>query len=158
MNDTQPLNDAERVLYAYGDMLYRLGRSMLKNPPDAEDAVQETMLSYIRKAPAFKTGEHERAWLIRVCANKCRDELRRRKHRPSMPETDAQDASVSDTGIMDVLRTLPERFRTVMLLHYSEGYSANEIGKIIRRTPSAVKMRLKKGRELLEDAYRREHM
>lgn len=157
MNGTQPLNDAERAVYGYGDMLYRLAIGMLRNPADAEDAVQDTLLSYIRKAPVFNTGEHERAWLLRVCMNKCRDELRRRKHRPTSPETDAGDAGMPDTGIMDALQALPEHFRAVMLLHYSEGYSVDEIAKIIRRTPSAVKMRLKKGRELLEDEYRKEH-
>ena len=52
--------------------------------------------------------------------------------------------------------TLPEKFRMVLLLYYVEEYRIEDIAKIIGRTSSAVKMRLQKGRRLLEEAYRKE--
>lgn len=51
---------------------------------------------------------------------------------------------------------LPEKFRLVLTLHYVEGYSTSEIAGMIGRTPSAVKMRLQKGRRLLEDTLGKE--
>ena len=54
--------------------------------------------------------------------------------------------------------TLPEKFRLVLMLHYVEEYPVADIAKIIGRTPSAVKMRLQKGRKLLEEAYRKEFL
>ncbi len=51
---------------------------------------------------------------------------------------------------------VPEKFRIVLTLYYVEGYRINEIAEIIRKTPSAIKMRLKKGRELLDKEYRKE--
>ena len=53
---------------------------------------------------------------------------------------------------------LPEKFKTVMLLYYIEDYSIKEIAAMIKKSPSAVKMRLQKGRKLLEAKYRKEYM
>ena len=57
----------------HGDRLFRLCFIMLGGRADAEDAVQETMIRYMQKAPAFETAEHEKAWLITTAKNKCRD-------------------------------------------------------------------------------------
>ena len=65
----RPADDVERIVNEYGDMLYRLCALMLKNESDAEDVVQETIVKYYQKAPAFADQEHEKAWLTRVAAN-----------------------------------------------------------------------------------------
>ena len=54
--------------------------------------------------------------------------------------------------------TLPEKYRLVLVLHYVEEYPVADIARLIGRTPSAVKMRLQKGRKLLEETYRKEFM
>lgn len=150
----------ERILDTYGDRLYRLCLVMLKKEADAEDAVQETILKYLQKRPKFRDQEHEKAWLLAVAANKCRDQLRFHARHPQvcideLPETCAESR---DSAVLDALMTVPEAFRLVLVLHYVEGYSTAEIAKIIGRTPSAVKMRLQKGRQLLGDIYRREYL
>ena len=53
---------------------------------------------------------------------------------------------------------IPDKFRLVLVLYYVEGYSINEISKIIKKTPSAVKMRLQKGRRILRESYGKEHI
>lgn len=63
----------------YGDMLYRLSLSMLRNKQDAEDSVQDTFMRYLYKKPKFNDEEHEKAWLLRVCINVCKNKLRARK-------------------------------------------------------------------------------
>ena len=63
-----------------------------------------------------------------------------------------------DSGILEALMTLPEKFRLVLILYYVEEYRIEEIAKIIGKTKSAVKMRLQKGRRLLEEIYRKEYM
>ena len=65
--------NVERVVEQYGDMLFQICLVMLTNPGDAEDAVQDTLLRYLQKAPNFENAEHEKAWLITVAANRCRD-------------------------------------------------------------------------------------
>lgn len=150
----------ERILEDYGDMLYRLCLVMLKNEADAEDAVQETIIKYLQRSPVFENSEHQKAWLLSVASNKCRDMLRFRTRHPqvSMDALSEQPAQVRDSAVLEALMQVPQKFRLVLILHYVEGYSTAEIAKIIKRTPSAVKMRLQKGRQLLGDIYRREYL
>lgn len=152
--------DAEQIITRYGDRLYRLCFIMLQNESDAEDAVQETLIQYFRKAPAFTKPEHEKAWLLKVAANKCRDMLRFRKRHSHLDisEIEAAAPEAPDHAILDALMQLPEPFRLVMVLYYVEEYPVTEIAKIIGKTPSAVKMRLQKGRKLLEEHYRKEYL
>lgn len=155
---TPPPGEAERVVEQYGDMLYRLCLVALGSRADAEDAVQDTLLRYLQKAPAFASREHEKAWLIRVAANRCRDLRRFRLRHPhtGLEEVAGRCAEPGDRAVLEALMSLPEKFRVVLLLHYVEGYSTGQIAPMIGRTPSAVKMRLQKGRKLLEQAYGRE--
>ena len=155
-----PADDIETIITKYGDMLYRLCILMLKNESDAEDVVQETMIKYFRKAPVFESEEHEKAWLIRVASNGCRDLLRFRVRHPLLDDDCLSRISCecSDSGIMDALTFLPEKYRLVLTLYYIEEYRIEDIAKIINRTASAVKMRLQKGRRLLEKIYREEYL
>ena len=155
-----PADEIETMINQYGDMLYRLCVLMLRNESDAEDAVQETVIKYYRKSPKFENREHEKAWLIRVATNQCRDLLRFRIRHPQIDEDSMERISCasSDSGILEALASLPEKFRIVLTLHYIEDYRVEDIAKIINRTSSAVKMRLQKGRKLLEKIYREEYL
>lgn len=141
-------------------MLFRLCLITLGNASDAEDAVQETFIKYLQKAPEFENAEHEKAWLITVATNKCKDMLRFKNRHPvvNIEEIKELTKDASDNGILDALMTLPDKFRTVLILYYVEQYPMEEIARMIGKTTSAVKMRLQKGRRLLREAYRKEYM
>ena len=160
MNNTsaRSADNMERIMQTYGNMLFRLCLITLGNASDAEDAVQEILIKYLKKAPAFEDAEHEKAWLIRVATNQCRDMLRFRSRHSviNIEEINEFTGEKSDSGIMEALMTLPDKFRTVLLLHYVEQYSVREIARMIGKTASAVKMRLQKGRKLLREAYQKE--
>ncbi len=155
-----PAYDIEALVNTYGDMLFRLCVVMLGSETDAEDAVQETFIRYMQKAPDFENSEHEKAWLITTTKNKCRDMLRFRLRHPQISIEYIQGLSPdsSDCGILEALMSLPEKFRLVLTLYYVEEYRIDDIARIIRKTPSAVKMRLQKGRKLLEEKYRKEYL
>jgi len=155
-----PANSIESIIQKYGNMLFRLCLITLGNPSDAEDVVQETMIKYLQKAPCFKNEEHEKAWLIKVATNKCRDLLRYQKNHPviDMEEILEYANDATDSDIMDALMTLPDRFRLVLVLYYVEEYSVKEIAELIGKSASAVKMRLQKGRRMLNETYRKEYM
>ena len=150
--------EIERIVDEYASELFRLCLVMLKNTHDAEDAVQDTLLSYLQHAPEFESRESERSWLLTVAANRCRDSLRRAKRHPSVSMDELTELGATDEHalVLDALMALPEKFRLVLTLHYVEGYSTSEIAGMIGRTPSAVKMRLQKGRRLLEDTLGKE--
>ncbi|MDE6776122.1 MAG: RNA polymerase sigma factor [Ruminococcus sp.] len=150
----------ENAIDKYGDIIFRICLLTLKNHADAEDAVQETFIIYFRKSIDFENSEHEKAWLISVAMNKCRDILRFNKRHRTEPEDVLlflADKSDKNTDILEALVEVPEKFRIVLTLHYIEGYKINEIAQIIGKSPSAVKMRLSKGRELLREIYTRSY-
>lgn len=152
--------DAERVIRTYGDLLYRVCFLALGNERDVEDVIQDTVVRYLEKAPQFNGPEHEKAWLLRVAVNRCHDVGRFRARHPqiSQEQLEQQVQDPEDRSILEALMTLPKKFRVVMTLYYVEEYPIDDIAKLIGRTPSAVKMRLQKGRRLLADLYRKEYL
>lgn len=152
-----PEKDMERIIGQYGAVLYRACLLTLGNRADAEDALQETLIKYLCKAPVFRDGEHEKAWLLRVAVNQSRDMLRARKRRERYELESFRNARTGQESglLLDALASLPEKFKTVLFLHYVEEYKVSEIAEMLSLTGSAVKMRLQKGRTLLEEAYNR---
>lgn len=152
-----PSKTIEEALDRYGDRLYRLALVMMKRPMDAEDVVQETFLRYLDKLGTFQDAEHEKAWLLKVTTNLCRDALRVRSRHPQvgLDQVPEEGHVPQDRAVWDALMALPEKYRVVLVLHAVEGYRTEEIAKIIGKTSSAVKMRLSRGRKLLEESLRK---
>ena len=150
--------DAERALNEHGNSLYRLCSVMTGNREDAQDAVQECFLRYVEKAPDFNDGEHEKAWLIRVATNICKDILRHRKHQSfvSLDEIRNLGTSEDNAQILGLLVSLDEKYRIVIHLHYVEGYQTEEISSMLDISRAAVKKRLQRGREMLREIYEKE--
>lgn len=139
-----------RILQTYGDMLYRTACLLLGNPHDVQDALQETLLRYLEKAPAFVSPDHEKAWLLRVTTNCCKDCLRsRRRHSHADLEPLRECLPARETRHLQELYALPAKWKTVLILHYFEGYSVKEIGEILGLSESAVKKRLQRARNAL---------
>lgn len=157
ITSARPADDMEDVMNTYGNMLFRLCLVTLGNESDAQDALQETFIKYMQKAPDFKNDEHKKAWLLKVATNQCKDifRFRKRHHIVNLDEIKEYMEESSDHGILDVLMTLPDKFRLVLFLYYVEEYDVQAIAIMIGKTSSAVKMRLQKGRKLLKEAYER---
>lgn len=152
--------DLDRVMERYGNNLFRLCLVILKNGSDAEDAVQETFLKYYQSAPDFESAEHEKAWLLTVATNKARDMCRFRLRHPQVDLEDWREYGVQkeDSYILEALTRLPEKYRTALTLYYVEEMKIREIANTLHMNESALKMRLQKGRKLLEELYRKEYM
>ena len=157
-NSTKPDEDIETIIRDYGDMLFRICFLLLGNTYDTEDVIQDTMIKYISKAPNFQSKEYQKAWLIKVATNQCKDILRYRTNHQMVNLDDIQEITSNSEQyeIMECLMNIPEKFRIILILHYIEGYSTKEISKMIGKTDSCVKMRLSKGRKLLKDVYQKE--
>ncbi len=143
----------EELLLKYMDQLYRIAFFMTSNSHDAEDAVQETCIRYFMRERGFHDEEHVRAWLIRVCINQCRNQIRRAKRHPLI-EYDGKekvfgnDAEVLE--IMDAVHRLPDRLKDTVILYAVGGYSVRETAEILRISEEAVKKRLQRGRKILK--------
>lgn len=146
----KPAQGFETAYDAYGPMVYRLAMVYLGHRADAEDVTQEAFVRLLHKAPAFADGEHEKRWLLRVTVNLCRDQLRgfwRKRAVELEPGLSVRDPE--SLGLAEAIVALPEKYKGPIHLHYCEGYSVAEIGEILNLSQSAVKMRLKRGREFL---------
>lgn len=136
---------------AHADMVYRVCFTCLKgHRMDTEDALQATFLALIRCGKHFESGSHLKAWLIVTASNVCKNMLKRshRKDVPLDPGLHAE-APPQDETLHAVLQ-LPDTERLCVYLHYYEGYSAREIGGMIRKTESTVWGYLHKGRGMLK--------
>ena len=131
------------------DTVWNVCITFLKNPADAEDAVQETFLRLLRSAPELGSETHEKAWLIVTARNVCKNELARARRREvPLEETEAHFVpDLSDTLL--ALRSLPEKYRLPLYLYYYEGYSIKEISKLLQIPLPTVGTRLSRGRERL---------
>ena len=139
-----------QVWEAYGHRLYRFCLLQMKNQADAEDVLQDVLIKRLYQAPQFKSLEHERNWLFQVAINLCRDEWRHRR-RSELPLAAAAGVSLppEELSLLDQVSNLPEKQRTVLHLHYYQGYNLQEIARLLGVTVPTVKMRLKRGREAL---------
>lgn len=151
MHQTLDACRLEEAYSACGAAVYRLAMVYLGRHADAEDVTQEVFLRLLCRAPAFTDGEHQKRWLLRVTANLCRDQLRSfwRKRVTTLDDS-LPDVSTAEREALAAVMALPEQYRLPIHLHYYEGYSVAEIAEILKLGQSAVKMRLKRGREMLK--------
>ena len=154
------LRHIEYAVEKYSKMLFRISYGMLMNEHDAEDALQETFIRYMTKAPLFRDSEHEKAWLIKVVTNVSKNMLRFRTYQASNSILQLSSVGVdeADRDIFEIIMNLPAKYKTVLDLYYIEGYKANEIANIIGISPVAVRKRLQYGRTLLKDEMERNGM
>lgn len=134
------------------DMLYRICFTLLKSASDAEDAVQTVFLKVIEKNRRFDTLEHEKAWLIVVAQNHCKNKLTHwwQKNTPlDIDQHQSQYTQESDE-VLELVLKLPDKYKIPVYLYYYEGYNTDEIAKVLDINPSTLRSRLKKARELLK--------
>ena len=114
----RPADRIEAIVEKYGDILFRICLITLGNVSDAEDVVQETMIKYLQKASDFENEQHEKAWLITVTVNQCKDILRYRKRHATVNIEEIKEFANSEeeSGILEALMKVPEKYRVVMVL------------------------------------------
>ena len=153
MRSEQEVNSAIEL---YSDMILRLCMVYLKNSADAEDIFQTVFLKYALHGKVFASPEHEKAWLIRVTINACKDLLKSffRSRTISIEEFKEYAPTVTQEqyAVMEAVWALPKQYRDVIYLHFYEGYTAPEIAGILKRNPNTVYTHLHKGKELLREA------
>lgn len=145
------MDEAERVLTAYGTIVYRVCLVKLAgfDPTLADDAYQNTFLHWMEHPPALESGsEHERAWFIRCAIHRCTDLIRRNRPCGEIPETLAAYES-GTTEVMDALLSLPENYRMPLYLCAVCGYSTDEAARMLDLTPANLRIRLTRARRAL---------
>jgi RNA polymerase sigma-70 factor (ECF subfamily) len=132
-------------------MLIRIAFLNLKNMSDAEDLAQDVFLKLIEHSPNFESEEHEKAWLIRITINLCKDRLKSAWFRKSVPLDDslcfmAPEKSETLLSIME----LPVKYRNVIMLFYYENYPIKEIAEITGMKDVTIGSQLQRARKMLK--------
>jgi len=162
-----------QIVEKYADLVYKICMTKLYNyqKSSVADACQNVFLSFLnyvnrsKSGKIFKNEEHEKAWFIRTAINCCADIYRKEKYRLSKEENfdiseiaeNSNYAAVYDNygdfdcSIYEMLSLLPENIKYAVYLFYIEEYKTEEIAKILKTTSAAVRMRLKRGRDILKD-------
>lgn len=139
----------------YADMVQRICFCYLKNRADTEDVFQTVFLKYMLSDQIFDSEEHEKSWLLRVAMNACKDQLKSFFHRRMVPlEAIAElEAEISEEQgeVLEAVLSLPGKYKDVIYLHYYEGYSAVEIGRILDKKENTIYSLLSRGRGLLRE-------
>ncbi|MGM9661893.1 MAG: RNA polymerase sigma factor [Oscillospiraceae bacterium] len=149
----------EALAEKYMDTVYRVALNALRQPADAEDVTQEVLLRLLKSDTAFTDGEHAKRWLIRVTVNECRrlQGSPWRKCRGELSaEAAAPEADEQQRALLEAVLRLPAKYRLPMYLYYYEGYSVEEVGRLLERNPSTVQTQLARGREQLRRSLREE--
>ncbi len=151
MRDEQ---DLQYVMDQYADTVTRICVLYLKSKSDTDDIFQNVFLKYWNSHAQFDSEEHRKAWIIRVTINQCKDLLKSffRKNTVSMDSIgDCLEAPKEEsTYVREAVLALPEKYRTVLYLHYFEGYGATEIAQILGKNVNTIYTLLSRGREQLK--------
>jgi len=140
------------------EMLYRICYMYLKgNKSNIEDAVQNTFLQLLKTEKVFDSVEHEKAWLIRVATNICKNMVTHwwNKKVP-MESIDIRDDSSNENEILKLIFLLPDKYKQVIYLHYYEGYSGVEISNLLGIKENTIYSYLHIGREELKEMLKEE--
>ena len=139
--------DWEALVSQNENRLYRAALSLLGDPQEAEDAVQDAFVRYLERAP--EELENPGAWLMRVLVNNCKSRLRLAWRRVGpLPDTLPAPA-MEEREVLEELFALPPADRAVLHLYYYEGYTTDEIAQITGQRPGTVRTRLSRAREKL---------
>ncbi len=170
------LNAFNRLVLEYQDRAFNLAARMLGDDETAADVTQNAFISAYRSLEDFRGGSF-RAWVMRMVANACYDEPRRRKRRPTVslepvneddeeiesPAWLADDAPTAEEqmeqselneALQSCLLGLPEEFRAVVLMVDVEGMDYQEVSMAIGKPLGTVKSRLARARLKMRDCLR----
>ena len=112
-------------------------------------------LKYALSSVAFEGEEHEKAWLIRVATNACKDLLRDFFRKNTVPleriSEYGEEEKTENWEVLEAVLSLPSKYKNVVYLHYYEGYTAGEISKILGKNVNTVYTYLNRARKLLAE-------
>jgi RNA polymerase sigma-70 factor (ECF subfamily) len=152
-NEVKPM---EEIVLQHQTQLLRLAIAIMGSKTDAEDVVQDVFVKLIEKNPTFDSDGHRTAWLITVTKNVCKTRLRSHWRKDvslssGLPLLDTYPAQNNEQReLMEIVGSLPAKYRMVIHLFYYEGYSTKEIAQITEQKESTVRMQLTRAREMLK--------
>lgn len=140
----------------YSDMVYRLAFARTQNRFDAEDIYQDVFMKLFSQERNFESEEHKKAWLIKTTVNMSVNLLKSAWRRytvcesENLPVRKSAENNPQREKLITALKSLSEKYRVVLYLHYYEGLSTEKIAEITGASPTAVRSQLMRGRQKIK--------
>ena len=140
----------------YSQELMNISYGYTKSRDDSLDIIQNVFTKLVNNPKQFNNLNEEKYWLIRITINECKDFLRKKSKRPIINADLVNSFSNYDSEtenlhyIADVVKTLPEKYRVVIILFYWDSLSIKEIAIVLKVSEDAVKKRLERARKLIK--------
>jgi len=140
----------------YADTVKRICFMYMKNDADSEDILQEVFLKLVQHHKPFQSEEHEKAWLIRVAINRCKN-LHKSVWRKRTDPLDADIAESSNeieaenNAMLNLVLSLPPKYKDVIYLFYYENYTVPKMAKILDKNENTIYSNLHRARQLLKE-------
>lgn len=169
--ENQKQRDFQEEIIPHLDSIYNFALRLTSDPTDAEDLVQDTIVKAYRFFNSYEKGTNARAWLFRILKNSFINNYRKKSKQPNQVDysdvspfyesvrseqsdtTDLEDhmyREMLDDELTEALQSVPEDFRTVVLLCDVEGFTYEEIANMLDVPIGTIRSRLHRGRNLLK--------
>ncbi|MEF9951967.1 MAG: sigma-70 family RNA polymerase sigma factor [Clostridium sp.] len=143
--------------------LYKVAKSRLNDEDSIGDAIQETIIAAYSNINKIKEPRYFNTWLIRILINKCNDIVGDKKIVYVEDYNLVEDTNLTYNMDIDesldfdnILNSLPQEYRTVIVLYYVNKFTTREISKILNEKEGTIKSRLSRGRSKLKSLYLKE--
>lgn len=146
---------AEYLVRQYSDAILRVGYTWLGNLDDAKDICQITLIHLLEDGRLFPDAEQERAWVIRVTVNACKNWKRSAwfRHRAGLDAAlslSVEAPEPQDDTLLGLIQQLPLKYRQVIYMRYYEEYEVREIAELLNQSPALVSTHLARAKAKLK--------
>lgn len=142
-----------QALRKYADMVRRICYLYLKNSADVEDVFQEVFIKLLLHKTPFENDGHEKAWIIRITINTCKDLLKSfwRKKTELVDMIECPFIEPVENELMTVVLSLPTKYKDVIYLHYYEDLSVPQIATLLKKNENTIYSHLHRAKALLKE-------
>lgn len=151
-------NEEFNVKYhMHKNTIYSIAYTYVHNVHDADDITSEVFMKYLNSSDTFQTLDNEKYWLIRVTINTAKSFLKKAwKNKVSLDDelinrVGSPDKKENNNEMFEIVYSLPQKYKEVIVLYYYEDLKINEIAKTLKISESNVKKRLERGRNLIKE-------
>lgn len=143
----------EILVNKYADMVLRLALTHLGNLADAQDVCQEVCIKLFKHQRLFNDAEHEKAWIIRVTINTCKNVINSpwKKWFSPVEKIPLPTEHTESMEVVSFVLKLSRKYRMVIYLYYYEGYKTAEIAELLNLKENTVRTQLKRAKKLLKE-------
>lgn len=144
-------SEIEGALKRHGRQILHLAWSYLHSRDDAEDVLQDTLVQLMKTDPHFESEAHEKAWLLRVAINLCKNRLKSpwRQHSQLPEDYPADGVPEESLALLQAVSALPLKYREVIHLFYYEDATTAQIAQLLGKNESTVRSLLSRARDQL---------